>query len=531
MARKAIEIPIGADTGAFEKGMSSGVIEPLKDAEKALEDLADAKGPRQLEAELKDAQRQTEKLKDETRETADAIERSWKGAYRKVKEESADSTRKVKEGFTEAKDEANSSGREAAASFGGGFEDVADFVQETLANALSGFGPVGAAAGIALAAVLGTALANAEAAQDKLNDAREAAAELAAQLYENGGELPLQDKVDQLFETLSKESKANGALQSMIDQWADFGTVLDDLKGSASAVNRPVSQLIDALGGGDLDQAREMLARVNEELDAMSDWTPVWDEQYQSLNGYKNELEQVIKATEMADELNRTVSETGVAAAQAQADAAEDQAERVNAATESVRQSAAGAYDSMRDKAYEKATADDAAFDLDRWLTYVEETRAQADAYRANLQAMQLTPDEWSNLLSLPEDARATIAASYASAGDEGKARIRAALGDGGGGEAGSEATVAFDDSFNPAAKVTPKVDGAPAEAAMKELTRQREVVVKVKVDRSELDALPTRRTITIDADTSSARRTVDQLNGRTVTVNVEGRKVGAAWQ
>lgn len=502
MARKH-EIAIAAETGAFEKGVKSGVVEPLEDAEKALKDLGDVSVGRDIDKDLQVAQRATKELKSETKEAADAIEQAFRQSYKKVKDDSDDATKKMKGGFQEAKEEASSSGREAAASFGGGFDDVADFVQETLANALGGFGPIGAAAGIALAAVIGTALSQAEAAQQKLNDAREAAADLASQMYENGGTLPLQERVEELFTILSREAKPNGQLQSMVDQWTDFGTVLEDLKHTAEQTGRPASELLDALTGSDLEGAREILARVNEELDGMSEWTPVWDEQRQSLEGYRTELETAIATSEQAAEINQMVSESGAAAAAARAQAEEEAADRIKAASDSVVEEQLGGYDRMRTAAYEKATADDAAFDVGKWLTYVEESRVAADTYRENLQTMQLTPGEWENLLALPEEARGAIVQSYASSGEEGKSRIREALGDGGAGEAGQEATVSFSESFNPEADVEVTADTSGAEKKLVEVAKKRQAMIDVAtsgvVDAYRvLDGLSEERSVTL---------------------------------
>lgn len=536
------EIAVASETGAFEKGIKSGVIKPLENAEKALKELGETNVGRDIDRDLEKAQRSTKQLERETKDTADAISDAFRKSYRKVRNESEDATSKIKQGFSEAKEEAGQSGREAAASFGGGFEDIADFVQETLANALGGFGPVGAAAGIALAAVIGTALSQAEAAQEKLQEAREAASDLASEMYQNNGELPLQEHVDRLFETLSRESKANGTLQSMIDQWADFGSVLDDVEAAAGYMGRNVGKAIDALTGQDIEATKEMLAAVNSELDSMSEWTPVWDEQYQSLTSYRTELEQTVSTYELAERVQSAVGDSAAAAAQKQeeaaekaATAAEEQQERVSAAAEAMADSQASAYDSMRDKAYEKATADNAAFDVDKWLNYVEETRAQADAYRQNLQTMQLSPDEWSNLLSLPEEARAGIAASYASTGEEGKARIRQALGDGGGGEAGKEATVSFSDAFKPEADVTVNTDTSESEEKVTALTQPREMTVKVKLDTSELDRFrPQTRElpVVVVVDDSQLRRAIDRQDGRSITVNIDGNnRTGVPFQ
>ncbi|PTT22612.1 hypothetical protein DBR36_01510 [Microbacterium sp. HMWF026] len=464
------------------EGVADGLSEMGREGESAGDKLEASFSS--MVADAKKAERAAKDVGDAGKNIGDGVKRG---------------TERAKEGMSEFKSEANSTARESAASFDGTGESITDVFQEVAANAFAGFGPAGAAAGLAIAAAFGAMMQSAADAQEKLQEAREAAAELAREMYDNGGTLPLKDRIDELFSTLSKEAKANGALQSMIDQWSDFGTVLEDLEGTADAVNKPVSELIDALSGNDLDQTRAVLEAVNSELDNMSDWTPVWDEQYQSLNGYKTELEATLSAQETAARLNEAVAESGAAAAARRAQAEEEASARIQSATEAVVESSLGAYDSMRNAAYEKATADNQAFDVGKWLTYVEETRAQADAYKANLQNMKLSPGEWENLLSLPEEARAGIAASYASSGEDGKARIRAALGDGGAGEAGSEAAVSFDAAFNPDAEIKPQVDTSAAESKVKELTKDREMKIRVKLDTSEVDAwTPPRKTGTV---------------------------------
>lgn len=150
MARGDIVIPISTETKAFRQGVEADIIQPLDDAEKALDDLGrstgltdagqdadrlgdklddlgrttgpedlrrdldkagdslddvrrDAEkvdtslddlgrnhGPDKLEQSMKDAQRETEELKTETQRTADAIEREYKDAYRDAKRASKD---------------------------------------------------------------------------------------------------------------------------------------------------------------------------------------------------------------------------------------------------------------------------------------------------------------------------------------------------------------------------------------------------------------------------------------------------------
>lgn len=172
MMGRVHEVGIAADAKAFDQGIRSGVIKPLGDAEKALDELGKSRGPEQLERDLKTAQRETEELADDTKATARQIDQSYKDAGRDIK-------RNVSDGLKDSAREAKSSGKEAAASFSGEFSDVGDFMQETLANAFEGFGPIGAAAGLAAAVGLGVVTAEVE----KQNEAAQKLKEYFADAY------------------------------------------------------------------------------------------------------------------------------------------------------------------------------------------------------------------------------------------------------------------------------------------------------------------------------------------------------------
>lgn len=303
MARKH-EIAIASETGAFEKGIKSGVVEPLEDAEKALKDLGDVSVGRDIDKDLDAAQRATKNLKDETKDTADAIEKSFRQSYKKIKDDSDDTTTAMKGGMQEFKEEANSTARESAASFDGTAESIADVFQEVAANAFAGFGPAGAAAGLAVAAIVGTALASAEAAQEKLNETRERAVDLATELYDNDGVLPLTDRVQELFTVLGREARTGTQLQSMIDQWADFGTVLEQVEKASGLIGQPLSKMKEALSGPDIKLTRDTLAEITEQFDGLAEFTPVWAPEYQALSAAKTELEGVVQQFELAEKLN-----------------------------------------------------------------------------------------------------------------------------------------------------------------------------------------------------------------------------------
>jgi len=96
----------------------------------------------------------------------DKIAASSKSNLRQVDRDA----KKAEQGLDNLADEAGQSGREAAASFSGGFDDVTDFVQETVANGFAGMGKVGMGAGLAAAAGIGFLVSALQAAQEKINN-------------------------------------------------------------------------------------------------------------------------------------------------------------------------------------------------------------------------------------------------------------------------------------------------------------------------------------------------------------------------
>lgn len=197
MAR-AHEIAIAADAKDFDRGIRDGVIKPLENAEEALEDLADAaddagrdasRSIDKLEDSLKDAQRESKDLGDKMKDAGDDAKRGMKDAEEGVK------------GF---KDEAMQSARETAASFDGSFESIADLGQEVAANAFADFGPLGAAAGIAVAAGAGVMVDAFNKVEEAASEARDSAFSLA---YDVAGALESAGYTSRISEWTSDTEK------------------------------------------------------------------------------------------------------------------------------------------------------------------------------------------------------------------------------------------------------------------------------------------------------------------------------------
>lgn len=234
-------VGLNSETKAFKQGIESGVIEPLEDAQKELEELGKSKGPDQLERSLKDAQEATERLKDETEDTARAIDQEFKDSYRKVKQSSDDGMDGAKEGMQDFKQEANQTAKESAASFDGSFESIVDMAQETAANAFGGFGPAGAVAGLAAAAGIGLAMAGFENVQEAQEKAAELASEWADRYVESG----------QRVATAAQQTAEIVAISSDTERYKEatenakiWGTTVSDAM-LAMAGNAPAMQIVE----------------------------------------------------------------------------------------------------------------------------------------------------------------------------------------------------------------------------------------------------------------------------------------------
>lgn len=552
MARGEIKIPMAVDTSGIAKEIDNGLVEPIEDAEKALEALSKVDAGRDIERDLDKAQDATEDLKDELDDTRDQLKKLGYAA-KDAGDDAKKGMGRAEEGVEEFGDEAKSTAKEAAASFDGSAESIVDAFQEVAANAFAGFGPAGLLAGLAIAAGIGIAVQEFQKAAEAAEELRLKAVEYAGDAVEAGVSTEawissagvLVERIRELEETKSTDFRWF---------WEDDPSQLEKWSDALKDTNQEADQLGKVLGSTDeavqsyRDAMQDARDATMEQAEALAENTALADEagmaKVQALEeevaGYDQLLKQLdleVDTREQSADSAQRQRDAGVEAALAQAAAEEDKAQRIEAATDAVESSVLSSYDSMRGAAYDKATADDAAFNTGKWLDYVEQTRSAADGYRANIAAMKLSPEEWENFLALPEDARNSIAASFATAGEDGQTRIRAALSDTGSASA-ADATVGFNENFNPEADVEVQVDTGKAESALKAVSKKRTAEIAVKTTgtskaKADLDALAKKRHATIDirSNTSPATNGVNtwrrNQESRPVYIEVKAKSGG----
>ncbi|WP_417561871.1 hypothetical protein [Microbacterium sp.] len=332
MAKGDIVIPISTETKAFRQGVQAGIIAPLDDAEKALDDLArsaglddvarDAdkagdklddlgrnRGPDRLEQAMKDAQTATDRLGDETKRTADAIEREFKDSYRDVKRAAEDAGDSGSKGFGklheaagEVTQEVGQNLGEAVSSIRGDISDLGQVGQDTLgglAATLAGTGPAGIAGAAALAAgAVGLGLVTAEI--QKENERVQ--------------------KLKQYFSDAWKAAVDGG--KGYIDQATIVGEVNDiifnpdradeykRIQDDAHTLGLNVNDLLRA-AAGDQDKLNEVIGVSNqlygeqqEKLDGIDHRTRGASPQYARLQSETHQLDEINKRWEQYGDIN-----------------------------------------------------------------------------------------------------------------------------------------------------------------------------------------------------------------------------------
>lgn len=242
---KGIDISIAADTRSAMSAINRGLLDPLEDVSTALEQLGDdsqAAG-RDLERGMRDAQRRTEDAKDEIRDLRDELRKAGR-AGKDTGDDIRDGFRRAEDGAEEFRDEANSTAREAAASFDGSAESIGDAFQEIAANAFAGFGPAGALAGLAAAAGIGLAMAGFENVQAEQEESQQRAAEWADAYIEAGSRaLTFDQQAAKVRDIITDPDRYKTAAENAALWGVSIDTAVAALAGSESAIGDVTSAL------------------------------------------------------------------------------------------------------------------------------------------------------------------------------------------------------------------------------------------------------------------------------------------------
>lgn len=307
----ALSIDIAANTRAAQRD--------VKDLSRALDDTSDA-----LDDMARDGAKAGDKLEGSFRDMIRAAGRA-DDAVSKIGDSSRKAFDKASEGADEFRDEANSTAREAAASFDGSAESIADMFQEVAANAFAGFGPAGAAAGLLAAAGIGLGVSGFEAMNEAEQESRGRAAEWADAYLEAGGRILSASQIvekarsiltnPEQYETAKKNAEDWGLSESAaILAMAGDTNALTEARASLADKETAVSAALEKVGGdirglnyemrtmrGDVMTGTESLEKLTGEMQDGGNRADIYSESLRLL------AENTAGATRVVDEFGDSV--------------------------------------------------------------------------------------------------------------------------------------------------------------------------------------------------------------------------------
>jgi hypothetical protein len=395
-----IKIDFLADASRFLRG-TKDVEGALDQVAGSLDDVArdSSKMSDKLDDGAKDGERSVDRLNATFRELAAAGRDEGRKAGQGLGDGVRDGTRRAEEGVNNLKDEAKQSARESAASFRGGFDDIAGLAQEVAANAFAGFGPAGVAAGLGAAAGLGIAFSAIEKGNEQSEAYRQKVSELTDEFIDAGG--------------VGKRSfdGINNELRSLATETDDSKTNLKDLRDIAEQLGTPLAEVARAYleGGKPLDELiaknKQLMQAENDRLNAATlasgEMAAAYSPELKALEDRKSLLEQQKRALAEAQAAELDY----LAAGATEYEVKRGQIEALN-----------DAYDETAASAEDYVNKESGLFDTQAYIDAMN-TRAQAlRDYQTTLASSALSDDAKAFLNDQGIDAAAQFMAGYKDA-------------------------------------------------------------------------------------------------------------------
>ena len=272
----AIKIDFLADVAKFLRG--------TKDVASALEDVADSLDDLGEQSEdaadkagdgMKAAGKEAKTFEGKVSDAMRAVARDSQQAGKKVGDSQKQGFKEAEGGLKDFKEESASTAKESAASFDGSAESITDVFQEVAANAFAGFGPAGAAAGLAVAVGLGIAISAAQSLAEQNTAAKQSAVDMLDSITEAGGNLADLDLAEKIRSWGREVIEDN-----WLTFWADeSSTKFQEIAKAAKEYGIDVSDAVRAAAGSSedsqrlLDATAEAYQRLTREIEAGSSVT------------------------------------------------------------------------------------------------------------------------------------------------------------------------------------------------------------------------------------------------------------------
>lgn len=407
-----VDVNIGADTRDFASAVKSGMVEPVQDAQGALDKYVDAAGDggEQLTRTFKTQQQQTTELRSDIDRLNDTISNGTRRSTQTAGAANQRFSRESSEGFDEIRDSAKSNAIEVGASFTGGFDQAAGGLQGFLAEFLAGFGPAGVVAGIAAAAGIGLITAQVDEGTEAA-ETQKAAIQALGQEYIEAGKSGSKsfDSVSQAISDMATSTDGKDVIITLQKAWEASKDAGADYQSVVEAIaNQSPAQIARA------QQAVAQLAQKNVELSQKG---------VQAGNG---QYAGSIKAVEGARKLDAALESAKTQAEQAAR--AQKLAAAAGISDLKLKQDLLGQLEQGYD---ETASSTDDYLDKEKKTLdvakYIKAMNARRDAlikYKETLAKLDLSPEAVKFIESQGADAAAAMVAGYQKASPKQQAKL-----------------------------------------------------------------------------------------------------------
>lgn len=251
-----ISLDMNANAKGFLKGVGSAE-DALGDLSTTLDDVArdaaksgDKIGDNVadgIEDGTRDATDSTEKLERSFSDLAAASKKSSGDAGDSIKTNVKKGTDGAVGSLGDVRDEAGSTARETASSFDGSADSILGAFQDVAANAFSGFGPAGAAAGLIAAAGIGLAVTAFQDGAESTDEWKTRVSELADEMIDAGGvgSLSIENLADRIRELATETDTSKDNLADIAELADRAGTPLDKLAQAYAGNTEGLADLIE----------------------------------------------------------------------------------------------------------------------------------------------------------------------------------------------------------------------------------------------------------------------------------------------
>lgn len=398
------------------KGVSIGIGVDASDALDGIESTEDAlnKVAHTLDDLGKDGSKDIEKVEKSLTELDRESVRTGESMKKNVGRKTRDATDDAKAGMDDLKQESAQTAKETAQSFDGSTESIVGMFQEISAQAFAGFGPAGAAAGVAAAVGIGAVSAVITKIEEDAKASKARIGELASEMIDAGG-------VGQVSLNYVSEE-----LKKILTNGGEGAKSLDEVKKAAKTAGVSVGTVAMAYSGNEkaLDGLIDKVDKATKEQLALVDAQKSQGEGRVS----KETADQATALGNLQKELIKTRDETNLAKQAEQEWLTSGGAEII------AKQDAIAGLNSYYDDAVNNVTEfvnkETGVLDVTKYLESIEARKKALADYQTSLATSGFTTEQKSALNAMGVEQAAAFMKGYESATPAQKKAMAASLTD-----------------------------------------------------------------------------------------------------